>query len=163
MMFGRLFRIAPSQRRSVPVSLAVCIVGLLVAPASAQETAVVAERVIYPGEEITGSVLKVVAVTNPNLRGGYAEVLQQVDGMIATRTLLPGRTIPLVALREPWAVERGSAVPIVFSHQGLTITATGTPLQNAAIGDFIRVRNVESGVIIQGTVMADGTIRVMPK
>jgi flagella basal body P-ring formation protein FlgA len=51
----------------------------------------------------------------------------------------------------------------VFNGNGLTITAAGTPLENAAIGDFIRVRNIESGVIMSGTVMADGTIRVAPK
>jgi flagella basal body P-ring formation protein FlgA len=34
------------------------------------------------------------------------------------------------------------------SGNGLTITAAGTPLENAAIGDFIRVRNIESGLIV---------------
>lgn len=161
MMFGR--HRPRSANPGARILAALALAATFAAPALAGSTAVVSERVIYPGEEIPGDILKVVAVTNPNLRGGYAEVLQQVDGMIATRTLLPGRTIPLLALRQPWAVERGSAVPLIFSHNGLTITATGTPMQNASIGDFIRVRNVESGIIIQGTVMADGTIRVAPQ
>lgn len=163
MMFGRQNRVSHNIRSVIAAALGLFVPVLVAGQVHAGNTAVVAERVIYPGEEIPASILKEVAVTNPNLRGGYAEVMQQVDGMIATRTLLPGRTIPLVALREPWAVERGSAVPIIFSQKGLTITATGTPLQNAAIGEFIRVRNIESGVIVQGTVMGDGTIRVAPK
>jgi hypothetical protein len=48
----------------------------------------------------------------------------------------------------------------MFSGNGLTITAAGTPLENAAIGDFIRVRNIESGLIVSGTVMDNGSIRV---
>ncbi|MGC3970575.1 MAG: flagella basal body P-ring formation protein FlgA [Pirellulales bacterium] len=30
-------------------------------------------------------------------------------------------------------------------------------------GDVIRVRNLDSGVIVSGTVMADGTVEVMKK
>lgn len=126
-------------------------------------TAVVPERTIYPGEELMEELVREVEVTNPNLRGGYAEVTSEVVGKVTTRTLLPGRTIPVAALRDSWAVERGKTVPIVFSGNGLTITATGTPLENAAIGDFIRVRNIESGIIISGTVMENGSIQVAAK
>ncbi len=47
---------------------------------------------------------------------------------------------------------------IVFTNGPLTITAGGAPLQNAAVGDLIRVRNTDSGIIVSGTVMEDGTI-----
>jgi flagella basal body P-ring formation protein FlgA len=50
-----------------------------------------------------------------------------------------------------------------LQRQCLTITAAGTPLENAAIGDFIRVRNIESGLIVSGTVMDNGSIRVAAK
>ena len=50
-----------------------------------------------------------------------------------------------------------------FAGGGLTITAVGTPLQNGSIGDFIPVRNIESGVVISGTVMDDGSVRVAAK
>ncbi|MEQ8481920.1 MAG: flagellar basal body P-ring formation chaperone FlgA [Hoeflea sp.] len=126
-------------------------------------TAVVPERTIYPGEELHSELVREVEVTNPNLKPGYVSVTSEVLGKVTTRTLLPGRTIPAGALRDAWAVERGKTVALVFSGNGLTITAVGTPLQNAAIGDFIRVRNIESGVIISGTVMGDGTVQVAPK
>lgn len=142
------------------------LAGLLCLSAAAQAgmgTAVVPERTIYPGEELSAELVREVAVTNPNLRGGYVTTTNDVIGKVTTRTLLPGRTIPAGALRDAWAVERGTTVPLVFSGKGLTITAAGTPLQNAAIGDFIRARNIESGVVISGTVMADGTIQVAPQ
>ncbi len=43
------------------------------------------------------------------------------------------------------------------------ITAAGSPLQDAAVGELIRVRNIDTGVIVSGTVMADGTIHVVAK
>lgn len=128
-----------------------------------QGTAVVPQRTIYPGEELFAELLREVEVTNPNLRGGYAEVTDEVLGKVTTRTLLPGRTIPVAALREAWVVERGKSVPMIFNANGLTITAVGMPLENAAIGDFIRVRNIETGVIISGTVAENGSIQVATK
>lgn len=148
------------------VRAALVSLGLLCLTSMAQAgrgTAVVPERTIYPGEELVENAVREVEVTNPNLRGGYAEVTGEVVGKVTTRTLLPGRTIPVAALRDSWAVVRGKPVSLVFSASGLTITAMGTPLENAAIGDFIRVRNIESGVIISGTVMENGSIQVAAK
>ncbi|WP_420410620.1 flagellar basal body P-ring formation chaperone FlgA [Hoeflea sp.] len=136
---------------------------LTAAAHSGMGTAVVPERTIYPGEELHSGIVREVEVTNPNLKPGYVSVTSELLGKVTTRTLLPGRTIPMGALRDAWAVERGKTVALVFSGNGLTITAVGTPLQNAAIGDFIRVRNIESGVVVSGTVMGDGTVQVAPK
>lgn len=140
-----------------------CMLFGLVPAQAGPDTAVVPQRTIYPGEELLAELVREVVVTNPNLRAGYASVTDEVLGKITTRTLLPGRTIPVGALREAWAVERGATVSLIFAGGGLTITAVGTPLENAAVGDFIRVRNVETGVVISGTVMGDGTVRVAAK
>ena len=140
-----------------------CVICASVPAQAGQGTAVVPQRTIYPGEELLAELVREVTVTNPNLTAGYAEITDDVLGKVTTRTLLPGRTIPVNALRDAWAVERGATVKLTFSGGGLTITAAGTPLQNAAIGDFIRVRNIESGVVISGTVMDDGSVRVATK
>tara|TARA_R110002020_G_scaffold5841_9_gene24063 strand:+ start:22130 stop:22612 length:483 start_codon:yes stop_codon:yes gene_type:complete len=140
-----------------------CVLGTVLPAQAGQGTAVVPQRTIYPGEELLAELVREVNVINPNLRGGYAEITDDVIGKVTTRTLLPGRTIPVAALRDAWAVERGAPVTLVFNGGGLTITAVGTPLQNAAIGDFIRVRNIETGVVISGTVMDNGSVRVAAK
>ena len=148
--------------RSAAVALA-CLISVVASAQAGQGTAVVPQRTIYPGEELLANLVREVVVTNPNLRAGYAEITDDVLGKITTRTLLPGRTIPVGALRDAWAVERGKSVKLVFAGGGLTITAVGTPLQNGSIGDFIPVRNIESGVVISGTVMDDGSVRVAAK
>lgn len=125
--------------------------------------AVVPTQVIYPGEEVPEHALEMVEVTNPNIARGYAETKAQVVGMISKRTLLPGRTIPLSGLRESFAVKRGANLRLTFQIGAMTISAAGTPLTDAAIGDVIKVRNIDSGAIVSGTVMADGTVQVMAK
>ena len=130
---------------------------------TASKTAVIPTETIYPGQTIEETHLQVVAVTNPDLAGDYASGLDQVVGKVTNRTLLAGRVIFVAGLREPYAVERGKAVRIVYSNGSLTITAGGSPLDNASVGDLIRIRNTDSGMIVSGTVMADGTVHVVAK
>ncbi|OBZ96518.1 flagellar basal body P-ring biosynthesis protein FlgA [Pararhizobium polonicum] len=125
--------------------------------------AVIPTQTIYPGEIVDAKRLEEVEVTNPALTGDYATATGQVVGKVTSRTLLQGRVILVSSLREPYAVERGKAVRIVFTNGALTITAGGAPLENAAVGDLIRVRNTDSGIIVSGTVMEDGTIHVVAK
>jgi flagellar basal body P-ring formation protein FlgA len=144
-------------------SLALCVSALSSPALAEMGTAVVPTQIIYPGEVISAGRVEEVDVTNPNLAGGYAQRVGEVTGLVSKRTLLPGRTITLASLREPYAVTRGSAVRLVFAMGTMTISASGTPLEDAAIGDVIRVRNTDSGITVSGTVMADGTIQVVSK
>lgn len=154
-----------SAWRRAALAVPAMLVGLLLAGVALADarTAVVPKRIIYPGEEIHPGQLEVVEVTNPNLVKGYAENIASVSGLVTKRTLLPGRVILVSALREPFAVSRGSTVQLVFDNGSLVIRASGTPLQDAAIGELIRIRNKDSGVIVSGTVMADGTVHVVAK
>ena len=147
---------------AVTGSLCVCLMSPGLALAE-KRMAVIPTQTIYPGEIIDAGRLEEVEVTNPALTGDYATSTEQVLGKVTGRTLLAGRVILVSGLRDPYAVERGKAVRIVFTNGPLTITAGGAPLQNAAVGDLIRVRNTDSGIIVSGTVMEDGTIHVVAK
>jgi flagella basal body P-ring formation protein FlgA len=146
------------------------VVALSAVPAGAADTdaislgtAVVPTETIYPGDVISSGQLEEVSVTNPNLTGDYAKNIRQVRGLVSKRTLLPGRTISISALRQPYAVTRGANVRLVMSMGSMTITAAGTPLDDGAVGDAVRARNLDSGIIVNGTVLENGTIRVVAK
>ncbi|MBB3649486.1 flagella basal body P-ring formation protein FlgA [Rhizobium leguminosarum] len=125
--------------------------------------AVVPTTIIYPGDTLSASQLQEVEVTNPNLSGDFAKTISQVEGLVSKRTLLPGRTISVSGLREPYTVTRGSSIRLVFSLGAMTISAAGSPLEDGATGQLIRARNMDSGVIVSGTVLADGTVHVRAK
>ena len=159
---------AVGRARSLLLALvATGALGVGLAPAdiahAEKRMAVIPTHTIYPGETVDRARLQEVEVTNPALTGDYATSADQVVGKVTSRTLLAGRVIIVSGLREPYAVERGKAVRIVFTNGPLTITAGGAPLENAAIGDLIRVRNTDSGIIVSGTVMDDGSIHVVAK
>ena len=125
------------------------------------EVVLVPNRVIYPGETVElGALKQVTLLPGKHQPDAVATRAEELQGKVAKRTLLPGRYIPTAAIRDAWLVEQGAAVQIYFTAGGLTISASGVTLQPGAAGDLVKVRNVDSGKIISGTVMANGTIRV---
>ena len=54
----------------------------------------------------------------------------------------------------------GKSSLVVFEIGGLTITTQAVALQNGVAGDVVTLRNPDSGVVIQGTVERDGTVRL---
>ncbi|TGQ39513.1 MULTISPECIES: flagellar basal body P-ring formation chaperone FlgA [unclassified Mesorhizobium] len=128
---------------------------------TASEVVLIPNRVIYPGEAIElGALKQVTLVTGKHKPDAVATRAEELDGKVAKRTLLPGRYIPAAAIRDAWLVEQGAAVQVFFVAGTLTISATAVTLQPGAAGDLVKVRNVDSGKIFSGTVMADGSIRV---
>ena len=162
MMFGLAHF---SIRRIAALAAALSALVLFATGSFAGElgTAVIPKTIIYPGQEIDSGQLQVVEVTNPNLMGGYARTIPEVVGYVTTKTLLPGRTILISALRQQYTVRRGAKITLVYDNGTLRITAAGTPLSDAVVGDLIQVRNTDTGVIIHGTVMDDGSILVAQK
>ena len=125
------------------------------------EAVLIPNRVIYPGETIELASLKqVTLIPGKHKPDGMATIAEELQGKVAKRTLLPGRYIPLAAIRDAWLVEQGASVQVYFTAGALTISAAGVTLQPGAAGDQIKIRNLDSGKIISGTVMADGTIKV---
>lgn len=146
--------------------LAGALLCAFVGPAAAfaqAKYAVVPNVTIYPGDTISESLLESVAVTNPHLAPGYADSMDQVVGKVSKRTLVAGRTIPLSLLKEPYAVKRGTNVRLTFSSGHMVITARGSSTQDAMVGDVVKVRNLDTGVTVSGTVMADGSIEVLQR
>jgi len=115
--------------------------------------------VIYPGEVIRESML-VERAFGAGAGGSVAETKSALVGKVARRTLLPDQPIPPIAVDAPKVVSINAPVKIVFDEGGMVIIAYGSALQPGAVGDLIRVRNQDSGLVVTGRVQADGSIRV---
>ncbi|ATQ69696.1 MULTISPECIES: flagellar basal body P-ring formation chaperone FlgA [Methylosinus] len=143
-------------------ALAFVIAAFVACPvvAGAQERMLPTPRVvIYPGEAIRDDMLAERAF-NGGAAGVVVETRSALIGKVARRTLLPDRPIPVMAVDSPRIVAVNAQVKIVFEVTGLTIVAYGAALQAGGVGDFIRVRNQDSGLVVTGRVQPDGSIRV---
>lgn len=149
------------RRRLAAIAAAATVLAWLTPGAFAQDLAMVVNRIVYPGETVDAGALEQVKL-RPNARVTTQIVrdVEEAEGKIAKRTLLPGKLIPVSSLRDPYLVEAGKAVTVVYQNGGLMIRATAVPLQPASLGEMIRLRNADSGKVFSGIVMADGTVRV---
>lgn len=140
---------------------AACAVGFASVPAVAAEQMLpVPVATIYAGDVIKPTMLREQAFPDgyrPRLP--VADTAARVVGKIARRTLLPGETIPSIALEEVKLVTRGAPTMIVFEERGVTISTLGTALANAAVNEAVNVRNTATGRVVQGVVLPDGRVR----
>lgn len=117
--------------------------------------------VIYPGEVIREQMIGERAFgAHGGAEGAVVDSKNALIGKVARRTLLPDRPIPVFAVDSPKVIAVNAQVKIVFEESGLTIVAYGAALQAGGVGDLIRVRNQDSGLVVTGRVQADGSVRV---
>lgn len=84
----------------------------------------------------------------------------KVVGKVARRPLAVGAAIPLNALRDAHVFKEGERVVVEYTSGGLSIRSMGVALQPGTVGQHVRVRNADTGVIVTGVARADGTVEV---
>jgi flagella basal body P-ring formation protein FlgA len=140
---------------------------MLAAAVAAASSPAFAERLpvpavtIYPGDVISEDML--TERDYPEGTAARYPVVAFADaavGLVARRTLPAGKAIPNNAVAEPDLVTRGSMIRAYYDVGMLTMEAMVLPLQNGALGDQVQARNPDSGKVIVGTVMADGSLRI---
>ena len=116
---------------------------------------------IYPGDTISADQITDRAFLAHTVnRASVFDDRQALVGKVARRTLLPGQPVQVNAVRDPYLVNQGKSSLVVFENGGLTISTQAVALQNGGVGDVVTLRNPDSGVVIQGTVERDGSIRL---
>ncbi len=84
----------------------------------------------------------------------------EVLNYVALRDLKKGEILKLSYLRRVPLVKRGERVSVIFRSGSIEISFYGEALQNGYIGDRIRVKSLNSGKILIGEVVSEGTVLV---
>ena len=87
-------------------------------------------------------------------------VTEPVDGLEARVALYAGRPVRIKDLGPPALVQRNDIVTLIYSRDGLQISAEGRALSRGGVGDTVRVMNLSSRTTISGWVTERGTIEV---
>ncbi|KEG19789.1 flagella basal body P-ring formation protein FlgA [Bartonella bacilliformis Peru38] len=134
---------------------------LLTAAYADRVSFLVPERSIYVGQRVSDVGLSEKNfIIKSEAASLYVIDMKQVLNKVATRPLRAGRPIALTALGDPVLVERGQTIKLIFQSDNLQITAIGVVLQSGSSGDVVRVRNADSGRIVMGIVLQNGSVRV---
>lgn len=142
--------------------LAVCVAFSPAAATSRSATSIPIPTVtILQGDVVTDEHLvdQSVVVSERVLRN-YHRSREGVVGKVARQVLPKGHAIPINAVREPYLFKEGERVALVFSVGGLSIEASGVALQPGVAGTVVSVRNIDTGVVVRGTVQANGFVQV---
>lgn len=125
---------------------------LIAGPACADYIA--ANAVIRPKQVISPADLKIMEGDVPS---AFRDV-NQLIGKEASVLITPGRPILKSYITEPAIVERNDVVEVIYENNALMIKVEGRSLSRGAVGDRIRVMNLESRATVYGTVAEDGRI-----
>jgi flagella basal body P-ring formation protein FlgA len=123
------------------------------------QPALVLTRSIKKGEVLKESDF-VVRQIRVNKAGMYASRASDVVGYSLRRSLSQGEAIVLNLIADAPIIERGKGVTIIVRDEGLMVKAKGEALENGALGDEIKVRNIASKAVLTAIVIASDTVEV---
>jgi flagella basal body P-ring formation protein FlgA len=95
-------------------------------------------------------------------RAGSVADPDRVAGMAARRPVSPGQPLAATDLAPPTVIARNSPVVISIVMPGMSISAQGRALEDAAQGAPIRVQNLASRAVLEAEVLGPGRVRVAP-
>ena len=84
----------------------------------------------------------------------------QAVGKQAKRPIAKGEILHGALVVAPATVREGGRVFVRYEAPGLVVQALGVALVAGKVGDFIPVRNLQSGKVVYGIVQADESVRV---
>jgi len=94
------------------------------------------------------------------LHRGYFTSVQQIHNQLATRNLRAGDILQPSHLTSPKLIKKGEQVIILAASPSFSIKMAGKALSSGGLGEIIRVKNIRSKKIIEGTITRAGTISV---
>jgi flagella basal body P-ring formation protein FlgA len=120
----------------------------------------VPKRLISAGEVIVADDLEWQAVHLARLSGNSLTDADQLVGRMAKRPLKAGQLLRQSDVAVSPAIRKNDLIRLVVQSGQMTLTVQGKALQDAALGQTIRVVNVNTNRQLSGTVVDAGTVAI---
>lgn len=88
--------------------------------------------------------------------------LDQIEGLMASRTIPAGRLLATDFLTRPPVIKKGETASVVLQGNGFSITTSGQVLENGSTGELVRVR-LASRQIVKAQVLDSKTLCIARK
>jgi len=122
----------------------------------------VLRRAVGRGEALAAADVTVNQRELPGLGSPFVARPEDLAGRMTRRPLPEGTALTADALSAALLIKRGQQVTLVAQSTGFEVRAPGKALADAAANQRIRVQNLNSLKIIEGTAETDGVVRVQP-
>ncbi len=120
----------------------------------------VASHALNRGSQITAQDFQTAELNIAALSGGYLSIPEQILGMTLKRSIDAGAVYTPAMLEAPNMVRRGQQVTLLAEIAGIEVRMAGKALMDGSAGALIQVRNLASQRVIEGTVIAEGIVKV---
>ncbi|MGB5613899.1 MAG: flagellar basal body P-ring formation chaperone FlgA [Sedimenticolaceae bacterium] len=124
------------------------------------DSVVVSRRPIVRGQALRAEDVMLSEVDISGIHKAYFTRIEDTVGLRSRRSISSGDTLHAGLLERARLVKRGGQVEIVADTGGLQVRMTGKALSDGSQGDRIKVKNLNSGRVVSGTVAGAGLIRV---
>jgi len=124
------------------------------------ETVIVLSRSVQRGEIITRQHLATEKRDVSKFRGDFITQVEQVENKQAARYTQAGTILGLRSFIEPRLIKRGDKIIISAIQSAFTIRMNGVAMMDGSKGQLIRIKNENSGRIINATVIETGLVSV---
>lgn len=124
------------------------------------ETVIVLSRPVPRGEIITRQHLASEKREVSKLRGNFVTQFEQIENKQAARYIPAGAILDLGSFIEPRLIKRGDRIIIGAIQPAFAIRMNGVAMMDGTKGQLIRIKNENSGRIINATVIEPGVVFV---
>ncbi len=94
-----------------------------------------------------------------SLNRAYLSDPEQVIGKVLKKNLARKALFTNAVLAEPHVIDKGQHIDLQAGSGGLQVSVTAIALSSGAVGEKIRVKNLSSSKIVEGTILASGAVR----
>lgn len=132
----------------------------LQASVNAYQEIYIARTPITRGSPITDADLILEKRNITSLNGNYLTDPVHIKSHVARRTIRKGEVIQPMLLVKSKLVKRGEQVTLIAEISGITVRMMGKALNDATVGQQVRVRNNNSKRIVEGTAVTRGIVEI---
>ena len=112
------------------------------------------------GQLITASNVRREKRDISAISSGYIKTLQQAAGKVTRRSLRAGTVLNQRHLKTAKLVKRGQSVVLMAETNGIQVKMSGKALNDAGMGERVRVLNYSSKRIVEGNATEKGIVKV---
>lgn len=127
---------------------------------SIYDEVLVAKNPLLRGTTPHKSDLTLVTRDLGKLSKGYFLNYDQLKQLTVKRAIKPGQVLNPGLLKAKKLVKNGQVVTIIANSQGLQVRSSGKALADGSAGQQIKIRNLSSKRVVEGTVLAQGLVQI---
>lgn len=121
----------------------------------------VAKQMLMKGTPIRAQDIYQTELDVQKLRQGYFTKQRELLGLVCKQSIAPDSPITPYNIELAKLIFKGEQVSILASQENLSISMSGIALDNGALGDRIKVKNLSSKRIIETQVLAKKQVQVI--